>query len=115
MEWMTDPQAWIALGTLTILEIVLGIDNIIFISILVGRLPAERRQKARVIGLGLAMVMRIALLLSLAWMMRLTSPLFTVFAIDLLDRLPGVPFGTALETIDGCDVVPHVWVSVLKV
>ena len=77
-EWIADPQAWIALGTLTALEIVLGIDNIIFISILVGRLPEEQRNKARIIGLSLAMIMRILLLLSLAWVMRLTSPLFTV-------------------------------------
>jgi predicted tellurium resistance membrane protein TerC len=77
MDWLTSPEAWIALVTLTALEIVLGVDNIIFISILVGRLPAELRQRARVIGLALAMLMRIALLLSLAWMMRLTDPLFT--------------------------------------
>jgi predicted tellurium resistance membrane protein TerC len=78
MEWLTDPQAWIALATLTALEIVLGIDNIIFISILVGRLPASQRNAARRLGLALAMVMRIALLLSLTWMMTLTEPLFTV-------------------------------------
>ena len=63
LEWMSDPQAWIALGTLTLLEIVLGIDNIIFISILVGRLPEAQRQKARTLGLGLAMGSRIVLLL----------------------------------------------------
>jgi len=79
MEWLSDPQAWIALITLTALEIVLGIDNIIFISILAGKLPAEQRQKGRMIGLALAMIMRILLLLSLAWIVRLTSPLFTVF------------------------------------
>lgn len=78
-EWIADPQAWIALGTLTALEIVLGIDNIIFITILVGRLPEEKRQSARVFGLGLAMLSRIALLLSLAWVMTLTKPLFTLF------------------------------------
>lgn len=78
MEWLASPEAWIALFTLTALEIVLGVDNIIFISILVGRLPPEQRQRARVIGLGLAMFSRIALLLSLAWMMRLTGPLFSV-------------------------------------
>ncbi len=80
MDWLASPEAWIALLTLTALEIVLGVDNIIFISILVGRLPPEQRARARIIGLGLAMVMRIALLLSLAWMMRLTDPLFAVFA-----------------------------------
>ena len=79
MELLVDPQVWLAFATLTALEIVLGIDNIIFISILVGRLPPEQRARARIIGLGLAMVMRIGLLLSLAWMMRLTSPLFVVY------------------------------------
>lgn len=78
MEWLLDPQAWIALATLTALEIVLGIDNIIFISILVGRLPPEQRQKARTLGLGLAMGTRILLLMSLSWVMTLVEPLFTV-------------------------------------
>jgi predicted tellurium resistance membrane protein TerC len=86
MEWLADPQAWIALATLTALEIVLGIDNIIFISILVGRLPASQRNKARRIGLALAMVMRIALLLSLAWIMTLTEPLFTVLRQEISGR-----------------------------
>ncbi len=79
MEWMTDPQAWIALATLTALEIVLGIDNIIFISIVVGRLPPEQRQRGRILGLAFAMITRILLLLTLAWIMRLTQPLFTIF------------------------------------
>ena len=79
MEWMTDPQAWIALATLTALEIVLGIDNIIFISIVVGRLPPELRQRGRILGLAFAMITRILLLLTLAWIMGLTAPLFTVF------------------------------------
>ena len=78
MEWLTDPQAWIALVTLTALEIVLGVDNIIFISILVGRLPEAQRQRARVLGLGFAMFTRIALLLSLAWVMTLTEPLISI-------------------------------------
>ncbi len=77
-DWIADPNAWIALATLTALEIVLGIDNIIFISILVGRLPEARRNLARRLGLGLAMVSRILLLLSLAWVMKLTTPLFTL-------------------------------------
>ncbi|MBB6055390.1 TerC family protein [Tolumonas osonensis] len=77
-EWIADPSAWVALATLTLLEIVLGIDNIIFISILVGKLPPEQRQRARVLGLGGAMVTRILLLLSLAWVMRLTAPMFTI-------------------------------------
>jgi predicted tellurium resistance membrane protein TerC len=78
MEWLTDPQAWIGFLTLTVLEIVLGIDNIIFISILCGKLPPEQQGKARRIGLGLAMLMRILLLLSISWVVRLTQPLFTV-------------------------------------
>ena len=78
MEWITDPQAWIALATLTALEIVLGIDNIVFISILVGRLPEAQRNKARTLGLALAMGTRILLLLSLTWIMGLTAPLFTL-------------------------------------
>ena len=79
LDWIADPNAWIALATLTALEIVLGIDNIIFLSVLVGRLPAERRDIARRLGLGLAMGTRIALLLSLTWIMRLTTPLFTLW------------------------------------
>ena len=77
MELLLDPQAWIAFLTLTALELVLGIDNIVFISILVDRLPPERREFMRRLGLGLAMFMRIALLLVLAWLVGLTAPLFT--------------------------------------
>ncbi len=80
MEWMTQPEAWIALATLTALEIVLGIDNIIFISIIVSRLPKEQQGKGRVIGLGLAMLTRIALLLSITWVMSLTNGLFTLLS-----------------------------------
>lgn len=86
MELLLDPQAWIALATLTALEIVLGVDNIIFISILVGRLPEQQRNRARVIGLGLAMGTRIALLLSLAWIMTLTDPLFSIADFDISGR-----------------------------
>lgn len=86
MDWITNPEAWIALVTLTALEIVLGIDNIIFISILVGRLPEKKRNRARVIGLALAMITRILLLLSITWVMRLTSPLFSVFAREISGR-----------------------------
>ena len=86
MDWLTSPEAWIALASLTALEIVLGVDNIIFISILVGRLPLEQRQRARMVGLGLAMVTRIALLMSLAWMMRLTTPLFSALGLDVTGR-----------------------------
>jgi len=86
LEWIYLPEAWVALLTLTALEIVLGIDNIIFISILVGRLPEHQRQRARIQGLALAMITRILLLLSLAWVMRLTSPLFTVLAQEISGR-----------------------------
>jgi len=85
-EWIYSPEAWLALVTLTALEIVLGIDNIIFLSIVVGRLPPEKRQRARIQGLALAMITRILLLLSLAWMMRLTSPLFTVLQYEISGR-----------------------------
>tara|TARA_A100001391_G_scaffold172672_1_gene134245 strand:- start:17358 stop:18098 length:741 start_codon:yes stop_codon:yes gene_type:complete len=78
LEWITSPEAWIALATLTALEIVLGIDNIIFMSILVDRLPEKQRPKARFIGLSMAMVMRLLLLASLAWLTQLTADLFTV-------------------------------------
>ncbi len=86
MEWIMEPQAWIALATLTALEIVLGIDNIIFISILVGRLPVMHRNQARIIGLGLAMITRIALLLSLTWVMGLTQPIFAVLKNEISGR-----------------------------
>jgi predicted tellurium resistance membrane protein TerC len=86
MELLADPQAWIAFLTLTALELVLGIDNIVFISILVDRLPPERREFTRRIGLGLAMFMRIALLLLLAWLVGLTAPLFTVTGTDISGR-----------------------------
>jgi predicted tellurium resistance membrane protein TerC len=85
-DWLADPNAWIALATLTALEIVLGIDNIIFISILVGRLPPDKRDMARRLGLGLAMGSRIALLMALAWIMRLTEPLFSVFGQEVSGR-----------------------------
>jgi predicted tellurium resistance membrane protein TerC len=78
MELLTNPEAWIALVTLTVLEIVLGIDNVIFISILVTRLPAAQRDQARIIGLGLAMGMRILLLLTISWIVGLTQPVFTI-------------------------------------
>ncbi|HYK01588.1 MAG TPA: TerC family protein [Thermoanaerobaculia bacterium] len=86
MEWLSDPQAWIALLTLTLLEIVLGIDNVIFISILAGKLPADQQKKARNIGLAGALVTRILLLLSLAWIVKLTAPLFTVLGVGISGR-----------------------------
>mgnify|MGYP006205157657 CR=1 FL=1 len=85
-EWLADPEAWIALFTLTALEIVLGVDNIIFISILVSRLPEAVRQRARILGLGFAMLTRILLLLSLAWVMTLTAPLFTLMGYEISGR-----------------------------
>lgn len=78
MEFLSSPEAWISLLTLTVLEIVLGIDNIVFISILAGKLPADQQKKARTLGLGLAMVTRILLLFSLSWVMQLTTPLFNI-------------------------------------
>jgi predicted tellurium resistance membrane protein TerC len=86
MEWLSDPSIWIAFATLTVLEIVLGIDNIIFISILSGKLPASQQPRARLLGLGLAMVMRIMLLLVLAWIIRLTAPLFTALGQEISGR-----------------------------
>lgn len=82
LELLASPEAWLALVTLTALEIVLGIDNIIFISILVGRLPESQRPKARTIGLGMAMLMRILLLLSITWIMGLQTTLFSLFEHD---------------------------------
>ncbi|MCJ7702824.1 MAG: TerC family protein [Anaerolineales bacterium] len=80
MDWLTDPQAWIALLTLTALEIVLGIDNIIFISILAGKLPQAQQERGRQVGLLMAMITRILLLFSLAWLTRLTTPIFHLFS-----------------------------------
>ena len=85
-EWFSSPEAWISLLTLTGLEIVLGIDNIIFIAILVGKLPQEQRGSGRIVGLGLAMVTRILLLLSLFWIMKLTKPLFTIAEFSVSGR-----------------------------
>ncbi|HEX5962691.1 MAG TPA: TerC family protein [Gemmatimonadales bacterium] len=86
MDWLTSPEAWIALLTLTVLEIVLGIDNVIFISILAGKLPPEKQARARRLGLGLAMFMRIALLFSITLITRLTTPLFTVLGEEISGR-----------------------------
>jgi len=86
MEWLTDPHAWIGLLTLTVLELVLGIDNIVFISILSGKLPAHQQKKARFIGLSLAMLMRILLLLCITWVMGLTRPLFAFAGFEFTGR-----------------------------
>jgi len=86
MEWLSDPHAWIGFVTLAVLEIVLGIDNVVFISILAGKLPPEQRGRARRLGLGLAMIMRILMLLSISWIVRLTAPLFTVLGEEISGR-----------------------------
>jgi predicted tellurium resistance membrane protein TerC len=86
MEFLTDPQVWIALLTLTVLEIVLGIDNIVFISILAAKLPQDQQPRARRVGLALAMFTRVALLFSLAWIIRLTDPLFTILEQEISGR-----------------------------
>jgi predicted tellurium resistance membrane protein TerC len=86
MEWLTDPNTWISLLTLTALEIVLGIDNIVFLSVITGRLPEEQRARARRIGLGLALGMRILLLLTISWVIGLTAPIFTVLGMEFSGR-----------------------------
>ena len=86
MAWLSDPQSWLALTTLTALEIVLGIDNIIFISILTGKLPQQQRTKAQRVGLALAMVTRLLLLFSLTWIMRLTEPFFSILGHGVSGR-----------------------------
>ncbi|MFG6193304.1 TerC family protein [Nonomuraea sp. JJY05] len=85
-DWVTDPQIWIGFFTLVALEIVLGIDNIIFISILAGKLPPEQRDRARVLGLGAALITRLLLLLALSWVVQLTEPLFAVFGHEISGR-----------------------------
>jgi predicted tellurium resistance membrane protein TerC len=86
MDWITNPEAWVALATLTLLEVVLGIDNVVFISILASKLPRHQQNRARRIGLGLAMIMRVLLLLSLTWIIKLTTPLFTVLGEEISGR-----------------------------
>ncbi len=86
MDLLTDPQSWIAFATLLALEIVLGVDNVVFISILAGKLPAGEQQRARSTGLALALVTRVLLLLSLSWVIRLTAPLFAPFGHELSGR-----------------------------
>ena len=86
MDWLADPQSWLGFVTLAVLEVVLGIDNLIFISILAGKLPARDQSRARRLGLALALVGRIGLLLSLSWIVRLTQPLFTVLGEEISGR-----------------------------
>jgi predicted tellurium resistance membrane protein TerC len=90
MEWMAQPEIWISLLTLTVLEIILGIDNIVFISILAGKLPPEQQAKARQTGLSLALITRVLLLCGLAWMVKLTKPLFEIPTLGILDAPHGV-------------------------
>lgn len=85
-DWITSPEAWIAFATLSALEIVLGIDNIIFISILVSRLPGEQRESARKVGIGLGMIARLGLLFSISWVMGLVAPWFTLAGVDFSGR-----------------------------
>ena len=132
MEWLADPSAWLGLGTLVILEIVLGIDNLVFIAILTDRLPQSQRQKARLIGLSLALIMRLCLLASISWIMGLQQTLFTVLEMDisgkdllllvggaflvfkatmeLHERLEG---GHASQSTDG--VAPKVWQVIAQI
>ncbi len=114
MDWVTDPAVWVGLLTLVVLEIVLGIDNLIFIAILADKLPPEQRDRARVIGLSLALLMRLGLLASISWVMSLTAPLFTVFAReiswrDLILVLGGVflLLKATIEIHDRLEVNPH--------
>lgn len=86
MEWIADPQAWIALGALTLLEIVLGIDNIVFISVLSNKLPKDQRALARRVGLGIALAGRVVLLLTISWIMALSEPLFSVLSQSVSGR-----------------------------
>src|SRR5690606_31741810 len=86
MEWITQPATWIAFLTLVALELVLGVDNVIFISILAGKLPVDQQQRARTTGIMLAVVTRILLLLSLSWIIGLTEPLFSVWEFEIAGR-----------------------------
>ena len=96
MDWITNPEIWIGLFTLTVLEIVLGIDNVVFISILAGKLPQGQQAKARQTGLGLALITRVLLLCGLAWMVRLTKPLF---------HIPAFAFLREPHTVSGRDLI----------
>ena len=86
MTWLADPSIWIGLFTLVVLEIVLGIDNLVFIAILVNKLPPAQRDRARMIGLGLALGMRVVLLMAMSWLIGLTKPLLTIGPVDLSGR-----------------------------
>lgn len=126
MAWIANPEIWIGLATLTALEIVLGIDNLIFISILAGKLPENQQRRARQIGLSLAMLTRIALLFSIAWIIGLTEPLFAVFGQQISGKdliLIGVIIQIMLldivfsldSVITAVGMVREIWVMVAAV
>lgn len=106
-EWLSDPNAWASLLTLTALEIVLGIDNIIFISIMANRLPEHQRAKARQFGLALALISRLALLASIAWIVKLTDPIFTVFDLGISVRDLILLFGGLFLLYKGTAEIHH--------
>lgn len=109
LEWIASPEAWITLITLTALEFVLGIDNIIFIALLVNKLPKEQRAKARIFGLSLAMLTRIALLASLFWIIKLTHPLFTLGGFSITGRdLVLIPGGLFLAYKSVAELYGHI-------
>ena len=112
MDWLTNPEIWISLLTLTVLEIVLGIDNIVFISILAGKLPAEQQAKARQTGLSLALITRVLLLCGLAWMVKLTAPLFYIPAFGPLDKPHPVSGRDIILSIGG---LPAIWKSTREI
>src|SRR5256714_9093978 len=105
MDWLTNPEIWVSLLTLTVLEIILGIDNIVFISILAGKLPPEQQAKARQTGLSLALITRVLLLCGLAWMVKLTSPLFHLPTFGVVTK-PHAVSGRDLILLCGGLVLP---------
>ena len=106
-EWLSDPNAWASLLTLTALEIVLGIDNIIFISIMANRLPEHQQAKARQFGLALALISRLALLASIAWIVKLTDPIFTIFDMGISVRDLILLFGGLFLLYKGTAEIPY--------
>lgn len=111
-DWLSDPSAWIALATLTVLEIVLGIDNIIFISILSGKLPPEQQGKARQMGLALALITRILLLLSITWVAKATNPLFSLPISSMAEEVRGISPRDLILLIGGAFLI---WKSVKEI
>ena len=103
MDWLFDPTAWIGLATLIVLEIVLGVDNLIFIAIITDKLPPERRGRARLVGLSFALGMRLALLASISWLVGLTRPLFTIAGFGVSGRQLVSGAGDEDEVVDAED------------